>query len=280
MNIQRVRIEERTCYKCSKNYKVNVYNVLGVEIQPKGRSCPKCCLKQEERQEGERQQRLIEVKVSWFQECVPMKYLKESFETFDEPLQQMAYKRCLDYADGFSLNNPWRYHSLVMISPGTEGVGKTHLACSIIRHILAKWDGTGLSLINNPILFITEPDMFRRIRSTFDSGSSGNLRTETESSLMDQLTRVRLLVLDDVAKEEVGDARFVQRTLFSIINGRYNNMLPIIMTTNKSKEQLEAHLGGSRGNRATYDRLVEMTRARFIGLKGGSYRKRNLQRSQ
>ena len=50
-----------------------------------------------------------------------------------------------------------------------------------------------------------------------------------------------MLALDDLGSEQVTD--WVREQLFLVINSRYEQMLPTIITTNDSLESLEEHVG-------------------------------------
>jgi len=180
---------------------------------------------------------------------------------------QKSWKICKDYADKFLCDQPRKSPSLVLYSNKIWGVGKTYLACSIAHAILDKWNGETESC---PICFVSEPDLFLRLRATYNrhSGDGG----ETEEQVYSPLLSAPLLILDDVGKEEVTDPRFVQRVLFAVINGRYDSMLPIIITANLDTEGLDRHLGADRDNGASMNRLAEMTGNIFYELNGDSYR--------
>jgi DNA replication protein DnaC len=196
--------------------------------------------------------------------------MTSEFGTFEATRQAKAYKRCLEYAQGFNPAQPQGYPSLLMFSAGSWGVGKSHLSCAIIHHVLNKWDGVPRE---RPVLFITEPQLFLRLKATFNVPDGDRTWRETEDDVMKELTTVPLLVLDDVGKMEQSDMRFVQRTLFAVIDGRYSNQLPMVITANLDGQGIREHLGAGRGNEASFDRLVEMTGGKFHEMKGASYRR-------
>jgi DNA replication protein DnaC len=116
----------------------------------------------------------------------------------------------------------------------------------------------------------TEPELFSRIQSTYNYTPEEKLTKPSESNFISAMIKVPLLIIDDVGKEERNDPKFVQRILFEIINGRYDNMLPMVLTANLSPEELSEHLGGNRDNDASFNRLKQM--ANFIPMEGKSYR--------
>lgn len=238
--------------------------------------CPACQHKKaaelKAKEEAERLAEVARQRRKWRYTCgIPDLFMNKRFETFEKERQPLAYKKCLRYAEQSPLSPARGYPSLVLFSAGVWGVGKTHLICSIAHQILNRWNGEEISC---PVLFITEPDLFRRIQATYNIPPEEKARRESENDVFTHLIKVPLLILDDIGKEERADPRFVQKVLFAIIDGRYRLQLPIVLTTNLSPEQLSAHLGGERGNDASYDRLVEMSEGKFIQLKGKSYRRK------
>lgn len=65
---------------------------------------------------------------------------------------------------------------------GGPGTGKNHLAAAIGNHLLAG---------GHSVLVVTIPDLMLRVRECYDGGQS-------EASLLDDLCKVDLLVLDEV----------------------------------------------------------------------------------
>jgi len=262
------------CKDCSALYEPNVVRILDHELTLDGGRCPECRRKYiEQMRAAEQARRAMELarqRMEWRRSCgIPPQFQDKDFSNFDRRNHEKLFKVCWDYAERFPLEKPQGYPSLVLLSPGSWGVGKTHLACAIAHRILDRWQG---ETARCPVHFTTEPDLFRRIRATYDwTRSLGGRETEEEIYL--QLATVGLLVVDDVGKEATQDGSFVRKVLFTVIDLRYRNMLPVILTANGDLESLRYHLGGDEGNEASFDRLVEMTRGKFIQVKGESYRR-------
>ena len=72
------------------------------------------------------------------------------------------------------------------------------------------------------------------IKRTFDGG------TTNEAQILDIYKRVELLIIDDLGKEQCSD--WSMSTLYSILNDRYEDMKPVIVTTNYNADQLAAAL--------------------------------------
>ncbi len=269
--------KEATCKDCGKTFTYKIGHILGVAI-PWGKDyCPECSRKyweEQKRKEEEAENNRIQAqRERWRSECgIPLHFRDSRFENFnmsvDKSIVKME-KQCQEYAEKFSFTNPQLSKTILMFSFGIWGLGKTRLVCATANAILDKWKAGDPGMC--PVTFISEPQLFLRIRATFNR-QNGESHKETEDDIYRKLTRVPLLILDDVGKEEVSDPRFVQRVLFAIINGRYENMLPIIITANLDADGLDRHMGGDRGNSASMDRLIEMTGNIFWELKGQSYR--------
>lgn len=267
--------ENKNCLGCGAVYESKTFIICGAHINLDHGHCPACRQKKlDELLAQEEASRLAEIarkRRQWRGNCgIPIKFMNEQFDTFEQERQRLAYKKCFNYAEKFPLSRAAGYPSLLLFSPSLWGVGKTHLVCSIAHHILNRWDGEEIIC---PILFTTESDLFRRIQATYNIPREEKMWRESENDVYNHLARVPLLILDDIGKEERADPRFVQRVLFAIVDGRYRARAPVVLTTNLSLEDLSAHLGGERGNEASYDRLVEMNEGRFVQLKGESYRR-------
>lgn len=271
-----IRKETRTCVNpdCKKEYEAHIGNVVGISILFGQGYCPECRQKRaedEERREVETKARELNNKrEQWRINCgIPIKFKTSRFSNFDKRVDRSIVNmlnECQRYANQFSFLNPHQSPSLVMYSYRIWGLGKTYLVCSLAHAILDKWQGETEIC---PVHFVSEPQLFMRIRATYNRREGEH---ENERDIYRHLTTVPLLILDDVGKEEVADPRFVQRVMFAIINGRYENMLPIIITANLDTDGLDKYLGGDRGNSASMERLMEMTENVFWELRGKSYR--------
>lgn len=116
---------------------------------------------------------------------------------------------------------------------GLPGVGKSHLAMSILRNVNEAGEK------NKQCLFIEVDEMLRLIRDSFNDKES----IYTEKYFIDLLSKVDLLVLDDLGAEtgnidtskEASD--FTGRILKAVSGSRQDKST--IITTNLSRPQLE-----------------------------------------
>ena len=191
-------------------------------------------------------------------------FLEKSFENFQRELQPKAFDALKGYKD----------RSLVLLSPGVYGVGKTHLVCALANHLVDtretarfKEDCYFIEKRPCPVYVTTEVKMLARIRKTYNRGDDN--RAETEDMVYSSLARFPLLVIDDVGKVRPRDYSFLQGVYFNIFDDRYVKEQQVILTTNLDFKELEEHIGG-----ASADRLREMAgKDGFIKLAGKSYRR-------
>lgn len=120
---------------------------------------------------------------------------------------------------------------------GSVGTGKTTLAMLVSRHALEA---------GRSVAIYSLPRLLAEIRTTFDD-DRGNSYTD----LLDRLTEVDLLHIDDVGAEKTSP--WVLEQLYAIVNARYEDERAIIVTTNLEREALAEQI-----NERTVSRLEEM----------------------
>lgn len=108
---------------------------------------------------------------------------------------------------------------------GTYGVGKTYLASCIANEVIKN---------KITVVFGTLIQLLDYIKDTYkDSDMS-------DKEYLNLYYSVDLLIIDDLGKEK--PTEWVLEKLFLIINNRYNNYLPIVITTNYNRNQLRERL--------------------------------------
>jgi DNA replication protein DnaC len=110
-----------------------------------------------------------------------------------------------------------------LLLQGPYGCGKTHLAAAIANYAVE---------MGVPTLFLTVPDLLDMLRFSFDSEDT------TFESRFNEIRNASLLVLDDFGTQNA--TGWAQEKLFQIINYRYINKLPLVITTNLSLDDIEA----------------------------------------
>ena len=127
---------------------------------------------------------------------------------------EMAFNQANHYARNL---NGW------LLLQGGYGCGKTHLAAAIANFAV----GMGV-----PTLFLTVPDLLDMLRFSYDSNDT------TFENRFNEIRNASLLVLDDFGTQNA--TGWAQEKLFQIINYRYINKLPLVITTNLSLDDIEA----------------------------------------
>jgi DNA replication protein DnaC len=112
-----------------------------------------------------------------------------------------------------------------LLIQGGYGSGKTHLAAAIANECVSR---------GVPTLFLTVPDLLDTLRFTYDA------EDVTFEERFDQIRNATLLVLDDFGTQSA--TAWAQEKLFQILNYRYINHLPLVITTNLSLEELEGRM--------------------------------------
>ncbi len=133
-----------------------------------------------------------------------------NFRDYSESLRR-ARARAAKLADAFPVVDRG------LFLEGPPGVGKTHLAVAVLRHVVSSTRARAL--------FYDTRDLLRVIRSTYDP----IVRT-TEIEVLRPVMEADLLVLDDLGAEKTSE--WVEETLNLIVNTRYNERRVTIFTSN------------------------------------------------
>ena len=113
---------------------------------------------------------------------------------------------------------------------GPVGTGKTYAAAAVVRHYIEK---------GNQAKFVDFADLLLDIRNCFRSNGM------TERQILEPLLNSSLLVLDDIGTNKNGgqESEFTTEVFRKLINHRINELLPTVITSNLSPENLGAAFG-------------------------------------
>jgi len=167
---------------------------------------------------------------------IPPRFQQKTIESFkgnDKKRKQLRTDAKV-YVQGF----PPQESKKGLLFMGTTGCGKTHLAIGILKATIEKgYTGYYCNVI----------DFFTRLRDTFRGDTEYD-----EMDMLDKISKVDMLVLDDLGAEKSTD--WVRDRIYAIVNARYEQNLPVLVTTNKMDlAELEDHVG-----KRIVSRLCEM----------------------
>lgn len=151
-------------------------------------------------------------------------------------------------ARGTKRNEKLRHQSLLFLGP--TGVGKTHQAYGALRYIAAA---------DTPIAWVSSTctDMYAALRPRHGVDSETEFR---------RYAYAPLLLLDDIGAAKVTE--FTEEINFRLVNHRYENRLPTIITSNVLPKELTERLGDRVASRLVgmSDRIAIRGNDRRIGV--------------
>lgn len=157
---------------------------------------------------------------------IPPRFAGRTFDTYKagDERQMRVLNICKAYASKFD-DRLSQGGGLVMC--GMPGTGKTHLACAIANEIAGR---------GRTSMFVSAVAAVRRVKQTYSRASE-----ETESGAIARFSVPELLIIDEVGVQFGSDTE--KMILFEIINTRYEQMMPTILISNLTKDELSTFVG-------------------------------------
>lgn len=218
----------KKCEFCDKELKPIGLDYLYVNISPESIQYQRCtCDKAKEywnekdKQDAEEQKRKRfrnMINVIYKQNYVGRKYQELNFENF---IIDLNNKNAVKMANDYINKNKDKILSNGLIIMGESGVGKTHLAAAIANKLIE----------NDKIVLMGRlTTLLDMIKETFRD------TTKSENELIELYSNVDMIIIDDLGTEKISS--WALEKLYTIIQNRFENGLPIIITTRFDKNGL------------------------------------------
>lgn len=172
-------------------------------------------------------------------------FRNKRFDNFDfsrSMATMKSYKEAMDYENEFLDIENSRCNSIMFL--GQAGSGKTHLSMAICNELMDR----GISVV-----YMGYRDVITGIKQNMMDSVYYN-------KMMNRYKSARVLFIDDLFKGKITDSDV--NIMFELINHRYFNNLPVIISSELSVSRL------LDVDEALGSRLVEMTKGRVVETRG------------
>lgn len=166
----------------------------------------------------------------------------KNFDTRNIPQLEKAKNKAITYYQSFFEIEHTRNNSIMFC--GQVGSGKTHLGTAICSNLMSK---------NIAVMYMAYRNTVTKIKQTLTNDSI----YERE---MSRYTEARVLYIDDFLKGRITESDV--NIMYEIINYRYMNNMPIIISTEKEPNDLLVF------DEAIGSRIIEMCRGNIVQLQG------------
>lgn len=176
---------------------------------------------------------------------ITWEFQQKTLDNFDimgrPPIVQGAYHCAKNYLDHFEKFRNERQNSIALL--GRPGCGKTHLLMAVANGLI----GQGI-----PVLYFPWVEGFNEIKDNLDLTEERINRMQT----------VPVLFIDDMWKGRKQPTDFQIEQIFAVINDRYLNKLPVLISSEKDIDEMCSF------DEAIGSRINEMCKDFRVVLKG------------
>lgn len=176
---------------------------------------------------------------------ISVEFQKKTFDNFITRNNQdlsNAKTKAMQYVRDFEQIEHDRYNSIMFC--GQPGSGKTHLGTAIC-----------VELINKSVALT-----YMAYRNAVTKLKQNIIDEEGYNQELNQYTSARVLYIDDLLKGKLTETDI--NIMYEIVNYRYMNNMPIIISTEKTTNDLLVF------DEAIGSRLIEMCRGNIVQLQG------------
>ena len=222
------------CPKCKEAINKRITILNREMIVPVICSCKKKEIEKKEELEKNKEKQ-IRLKQIIKNSLMDEKFKDSKFENWDfNKGTKKMYEIGTKYSNRFS---EMKKESIGLLIYGEPGNGKTHTATCIANTLMAKMV---------PVICVNIDSLLSRIKETYNTWGK-----EGEETILRSLSNADLLIIDDLGTEQ--DTDWSKSKIYNILDSRYRNGLPLIVTTNIPLTELK-----NKYHERTYDRLLEM----------------------
>ncbi|WAM36573.1 ATP-binding protein [Caldicellulosiruptor acetigenus] len=158
-----------------------------------------------------------------------------TFENFKiDSENEQFYRLARNYCEQFE---EMKRQNVGLLFYGPSGTGKTFLAFCIANYLIERF---------YPVIAVSTIGFLAKLKQLYSSSSG-----EMEIEVLNNFKNADLIVLDDMGAES--STGWAVEKLYMLVDMRYRDEKPLIVTTNYNLEELKEKLGIR-----IFDRLIEM----------------------
>jgi DNA replication protein DnaC len=190
--------------------------------------------------EKEQEYVMLEREARFRESGVPEKYQNESFASYkmESNPQLEVVKKLREYESDLTAG---KFRTICML--GTFGVGKTHLACSLLHSMCRK---VRCQMSGFDCFYSVHYVLSDVIREEYEAAKRFDSR-EMQNEVIERYGNYDILAIDEIGislKSEID-----KEDLYRIINARYEQHKSTILISNMDKVKFESYVGGAAVDR-------------------------------